>query len=432
MIKSKNGLGLVAAISIFSLFSILMMSAGCGKSKPADKSVELSFYSWGSSTESALWKEMLKEFEQEYPQIRVKFELPPNYLDKLLTVMAAGTPPDVFWSGYDRFSAYTDKGQLLDLSGFINNDKELSLNDYFPIAVESAKYKGKVYILPMELNLTVLFYNKKLFKEAGLDYPDKSWTWETFLQAAKKLTKDKNGDGRTDQYGAYLYEVLFDMIYQNGGRIFNETETECFLNQPGVVEAVQFYRDLLIRHKVALTLMRGGVQTLDTSPEQIFTNGRAAMLLGPRPFVARFRQAKNLQWDVAPLPRGKINAVRVWGTGACISKLTKHPKEAYLLAKFLTGPKMQTYFAQGGISIPALKKIAYSNDFYDKPTLSPQNNRVFVDELKYGIPDPQTPKFAEILGRIIWPNLELVWMGKTTTQESCLKIKKMVDETLKQ
>ena len=203
--------GIKRKIYIFLLLIGLVpviFSTGCAKKEERAEVVKLRFGYWGLAEEQATTRKVVNLFNRDHPNIEVKFEhiFGRHYLRKVLTEVAGGNAPDIF--GVDStMTVFMRKGALLSLETFLKEDKEISISDYYPQVVEPLRYKGGLYALPNEFSTVVLFYNKALFDEVGLSYPDETWDWDTFLWAAKGLTK-RDESGRATQFGVIFHIAL--------------------------------------------------------------------------------------------------------------------------------------------------------------------------------------------------------------------------------
>ncbi|HEY1342268.1 MAG TPA: extracellular solute-binding protein, partial [Bryobacteraceae bacterium] len=113
-----------------------------------------------------------------------------EYYTKLQTTLAGGTAADLFWLSQEYVAGYADRGALLDISDRLAADSSpaAKLDDYYPAVLQTAQYQGKTYGLPWISQPVVLYYNPDLFSAAGVNPPDDTWTWDTFKDAATKLT----------------------------------------------------------------------------------------------------------------------------------------------------------------------------------------------------------------------------------------------------
>lgn len=172
------------------IFTSILLLEGCEVKKVGKKRVELFYDFWADARQFVARKSLIKEFEKEYPPIKVK--LRPTTGGATTTVyqtrIAAGIAGDVMDMAADWSRPFAEKGALVDLTPFI--EKERGILNYYPSkAIAAFRLNGMQYALPMRMFSHVLYFNRDLFDKAGLSYPNQSWSWDNFLEAAKKLTK---------------------------------------------------------------------------------------------------------------------------------------------------------------------------------------------------------------------------------------------------
>jgi len=376
--------------------------------------VKLSLGVWGSPADLALYEQAVKQFKAKNPAIDVEIISTPDFLpfiQKLQTMLAAGNPPDVITLGNEWFPAFVSKGAFLELTPFLQADPEVKLDDYFPISIDILKYGGKLYALPKDMGVDGLFYNKKLFDKAGLKYPDNTWKWADLLAAAQKLTV-RDASGRTVQYGWTDSGLnLWPWVWQNGATFFDveRNPTKCTITDPAAIEGLQFYYDLSLKHKVA-----PNIAELQQVPfRDLFMSGRVAMIYDTVGAQASYVNIKDFEWGVAEMAMGKQRAVGMTENGWAIVAMTKNPKQAWQLVKWLAGPEGATIFTKGSKTIPALK--ALTGDV-QKP---------FLDGVAYARPIFTSPKLLEMLA-VFQAEQPAMAMGqksvKDTAEALCTKI----------
>jgi multiple sugar transport system substrate-binding protein len=394
----------------------------------------------GEANEIKLYEGLAAKFEQAHPGIKIKLETvvassDPEYFQKVLVIAASGDYPDIIYGHYSWFPVALEKKFLMELDPFIAK-AGISKSTFFPTAVEQFSANGKLYAVPRETSAIALYYNEDLFKQAGLKSPNDyfaegKWTWDTYLEVAKKLTIDRGG--RTaDQAGFDPNSIvqwgtiapvnmpygLFPVVYSYGGDILDKTNTACRLNQPAGVQAIGFLRDLVLKYKVA-------VLPAQAATTNLFANGKVGMMAGGYwEIVVTGSAIKTFSWDVAPLPKGKVQATRV-ATGAyAIPAQAKHPSEAWEVIRFLSQRDNTMGLARLGLIIPALREAALSPEFL-APGKTPLHRKVFVDALSYGRLDPRTPRWAEMVNTI-GSEMDLVWAGQkapeAAAKDACDKV----------
>lgn len=215
----------------------------------------------------------------------------------------------------------------------------------------------------------VLFYNKELFDEAGLPYPpsdpEKAWTWDEFVEVAKKLTITKGN--KTTQFGAYGFEFTWGwvfpvMVNSNGGRVFNDDYSELLLDSPEAKEAFQKIRDLEEKHGVS---PRGVfVEKSGMSPAQMLQTGRIAMLVDGSWALQQLAQM-DFPVGIGVLPKFKQPATVGQAHLHAAWAKTKYPDEAWKLIKFLSSEDYQLSNVRAGLWLPNKKEL-YKEENLDK------------------------------------------------------------------
>ena len=257
---------------------LLLAFSGCVKKGKTPREKEINFMLWGIPSElRAMEKFIQEDFMKQNPDIEVNiiFEDPNKYSDKLLTMISGGTAPDVAVIRGRMFPFYALKNILVNLSTYIKEDG-INMGDYY--FSEDYKYKNSYYSMPFHGGTIALYYNKDMFDKHKIKYPDSTWKWENLLSAAQKLTRDTNGDGLTDVYGVtWPFYMWYPFIWQNGGRITDETHTKFVIGSPKYIdantEALEFMISLWQKHKVAPSpLEESGVNV------PLFENQRVEMV----------------------------------------------------------------------------------------------------------------------------------------------------------
>ena len=336
---------------------------------PEGEEVTLSY--WFCMTEKeAAEREELKRFEEEHPRIKVDLSVTPcgEFDVKAKSAFAAGNPPDVFVWAADGLWDYGEEGLLVDLGPFFERD--LNLDDFYAPVKELIQARdGTYYGMGRNWVVGLLFYNQNLFDEAGLSYPDESWTWQDYREAAKALTKDVDGDGRIDQYGTFISPNFLQgdpIIWSFGGRVYDPADNKVHFSDPESIEALQFLADFILEDKSAP--QRAVVSTWGEMREDPFKTGSVGMNINGAWMLGRYADLTEFNWGVAPLPKGPEG--RFCYGGADTLFISKHAEDrgvaeqAWELMRWLISP-------EGGISwytvniahMPGNSKIAESSEY---------------------------------------------------------------------
>lgn len=395
------------------LFSGIFLISGCVRKEVREKKVTISYSFWAEAKQLAWREKIVSSFMKLHPNIDVKLQhVAGEYQAKLLTQIAAGTVPDVIEIPADQLTPYASTGTFVDLEPYIKEDKDFNQADYIPQALNALKCKGIQYALPERVLTTVLFYNKNMFDEVNLSYPDENWTWDDLLAAAKKLTK---GKGEEKQFGFLGSDDRDLWIYLYGGKIYNEDMTKCIINNRASIRSLQLWADLVNKYHASPTVAETGTQGWESLI--FFVPGRAAMNLSSNFMLQFYKEIKKFHWGVAPIPKDPETGKRVtinYVDGNAISTQSKHKKEAWELVKYLS----KTIALGGETVIPPVK--SFSN-----PLMPKEYQETFLDALDYGTIKVSTKPFTR---HIIKEELDRLWMGEQTAAEACKKIEAKLNE----
>ena len=395
----------------------------------ADKTT-ITVCSWWTSESGGALDAFKKAFEAANPDISINFIMIPasDFYTKLLSMIAGGESPDVGMLAMDRIAQYASKNALTSLDSYM--EKTYPLDDLWESLKPGLQYKGRYYAIPRDCTCQVLYYNKKLFDEAKVKYPDESWTWEDFQEAAEKLTK-RDQSGTTLQYG-YAFRTYSDgwysWILSAGGRMVNKDYTKSTMSDPNTVKAVQFLADLALKSHVSLTMDNATAKSMG-EPADLFRTNRLAMMIGGVSTSYKFADSKTLSWDIAPMPlvkKGAPHNNRLWTNTWILPKGAKHPEAAWRFLRFAGGPEGQKISADKHLGIPALKSIANSPVFLDGV---PDHKKYFLDAYDYGEAFPTFPELQEFLA-IFDRELGSAWTGRRTAAEACAAVDKEANSML--
>jgi multiple sugar transport system substrate-binding protein len=412
--EALSRVGLVAVLATAFFLPFLSLR---GKAGEANGKVVLRYLTYETGPEQMkLVNEIVDRFEKLHPNVDVRVEFNSSARNKLYVDLASGSAPDVFYSVSDDIPRMAARGAILNQTPYVQKEG-IDFAGYFPKTVEGLKWNRDLYAFPIHYSTDVLFYNKKLFDEAGLAYPNDRWTWDDYVNAARKLTK-RGKDGDVETFGTTLLDTNL-AIAANGGAPFNADYTASTINNPAAEEAIRKLLELRDKYKVAPS----PEQLQDTSSTKLFQTGKVAMMPGRTYMVIDFNKSiKDWEYDVALIPPMKRRAVRLAVGGTCIAARTPHPKEAWEFAKFYGSESggLQVLGSQKNC-VPAVKSLAYSPEqFLQGP---PKNVRIFVDSIKDAeILTPPIVNCTEYMTRIRNPVFEMIMMGRTPVRQGLAQI----------
>jgi multiple sugar transport system substrate-binding protein len=405
------------------------VALGCDDRRAATRPgrVTIDFYTYSTPADLVLYEKQLHPaFTKAHPYIDLRFNLSlgdAGYDAKLLTLIAGKIAPDVFHVTQQNFPFYAAKDILLPLDDFLRNDPEVSLDDFYPRVVDGMRYKGQLVGLPTDFSTIVTFYNQTLVERAKLAPPADDWTWDDYLSMCRALTRRPEVFG-TSNPSAYNRWPAW--VWMNGGDIFTPDVSRCTMDTPEAIEGLKFYVDLSLKHNVAPTLS----QSLGQNFQDLFASGLVAVIADSRFSYKRFNRGKGLpfKWDVAPVPRGKSQATTfIWG-GNCILKSTKHPREAWELVKYLSGPPGAAINIAAGNALPAHRPSAERAVREPTDPKTPKRDVAFLDAIAYGRQAPFPAQYAEFNAAM--SELNDAFLGIIPVDEACRRFTNEVNGVL--
>ncbi len=393
------------------LIAVAAVLALAGTS-PADP-VTVRFAAATGGDNLKLLNRQVREFESSHPGIRIKLEpIADNYENKLLAEYAANIAPDCAGFDANRIVTFAGRGALLPLNAFGDlNSPEVDLNGRYKTIVDALTLDGKLYALPRDVACSaIIYYNKRLFREAGIPYPDGSWTWDTqvrpalrekdFVWTIQQLTKRKAGAAVPYQYGlapGWPQLWMQTLLMSSNVRMWDSDAhpTKLFLTDPNVVRVFQFAADCLnVYHWMPsnndVTLGSGSTM------QDEFRKGRIAMLQSGAWEVRDMRAKMQEDWDIAPFPR-YAHAESAYlpgeGGGVGIFKTSEHPKETWEWIKWYCGRPGLTEIAQSGETQPSIRSLALEPGVWLPPVGSriPPEHLAITDALAQRVRNPHLP-----------------------------------------
>lgn len=350
-------------------------------SPPGSDTMRLS--SWVSSpSETAIFQEILAIYQQTYPDKTFKYEpIPGNYSEKLQLMLGTKTAPDLFYLKGITAPSYMSFNILHPLDDWMDKTPTFNKDDFYPFTLSAFQYEGVQYGLPKDFNPYVLFYNKKIFKEAGID--SLPTNWEELEAVATQLTIDKNNDGKKDQFGFIVepsIEMVMPFVFQNNGYFQNPDGSLGITDEP-FIEALEFYHGLYTKGIATMAQDQGVSWNGD-----VFGRGICAMAISGGwliPFLADNFPA--LEYGIIPLPAGKQQATVAFTTAYAIPRDSRYPADAWHMMDYLVGPTGMSEWTKSGIAMPTRKSVAQANGLADHPVF-----KVFMESAEFARPFQMT------------------------------------------
>lgn len=316
--------------------------------------------------------------------------------DKYQIALAAGIPPDVVIWNLDYVQANAKLGLLTDLTPFVERDG-IDMSDYFPGAVEVAKYQNRFYAIPFNPDTRPLYYNRALFAEAGLDPNTPPERWEDLKEFARKLT-------RVDSQGSYERLGIHPMwgnswfvpwLHSNSGRWFDENG-DPIINSERNVEALEFVVSFVEEYGLE---RYGEFGANYDSGNAFHASQNLAMILETDGYIGRLdRDFPYVDYGVALIPYNTEPVSWMAGFGVEMP-VARHPQEAWEFVKFLTGYEFMEIWVETTGNMGSLMSVA--RDIY----ASDPRRAVVAEQMVYSrfndaTTHPDQPGWGTIMNQI--------------------------------
>lgn len=348
----------IAALCMCAVMTASLAACGGSGDKGAseggkDKGGKLSVMIWDNYQEPGL-KEIIADFTEE---TGIEAELQVVQWNEYWTLLEAGAQggemPDVFWMHSNESQRYMSNEILLDLTDKALDSELVDMSKYPEEIKELYTYDGKVYGIPKDIDTIALWYNKTMFDEAGVDYPDETWTWDTVVENAKKLTKE---DG--SQYGIAIrndnnQEAYYNIVYDMGGEIISDDKKTSGYDDPNTIKAMQYIEKLI---------QDGSMPSMETmsenNPDILLKSGKSAMSFHGSWMVSTFKQEdyikENCDCAVMPMDADSGRRVSIYnGLGWAAAANGDNTENAWKLIEYLGSEKAQQKQAELGITMSA-------------------------------------------------------------------------------
>ena len=359
-------------LRLASLTAGASLLASCRLSQPtpadlASEGVQLVYQDWRTEWFPGMAREMLAQFHNQYPDISVFYVPDPvDVEDRLLEDAQAGVAADVFAACCAFFPILAQEGQTLDLRPYIEADLDQeTIQDWDAVQYRAFQTaSGEQYGLPKYKGALALFYNKDLFNQYNVDYPDESWDHDDYQAAMARLTQDRDGDGVIDLWGGLL-DISWDRLQMHvnawGGHFVDPLDpTRCQMGDPPALEALEWIRARMWDDRIMARPL--DVQNLPIT--RAFILEKVAMVEDGSWALKDILSGANFRVGVAPLPAGPARRVTLATTdGFGIYKGTHHPDTAWELLKFLISKDYGRAMARANFLQPA--RISLLQDWID-------------------------------------------------------------------
>ncbi|MFC0470673.1 ABC transporter substrate-binding protein [Halalkalibacter kiskunsagensis] len=421
----------IAALSFYILFFNGPKEADIDHADA--EQVELTFLrNLGNPAYNQAYEQLVDAFEATHPHIVINMKSihwAHEYELRLRTEMAAGNPPDIMSIDSPTLAVYANAGELLSIDKYMK--KEGHLDDIFEHTLNGVTYQDEIYLAPVGESSIALFYNKHLFKEAGIPYPsedpDNPMTWDEVLEIAKKINNPEKGvyaidpaQGFGEGEGPAYFKMPF--LWQFGADVLSPdgSTAEGYLNSEEALAALQFYQDLYLKHRVA---------TVELPPGLFESNQLAMTVLGSW-HVKELQSVPDFElgedYGIAPLPKASDQVAPNGGWALGISSKSNYPDEAWEFIKFVTSFEGVKKHYEITDDIPARYSVVN-----ELPELNEYPKNIFIEQGRnYSKNRPVTPAYP-VISNVIKELFEDVVINEKDVKEAADEAVEKINQALK-
>lgn len=400
------------------------------------------------SDDNPVRREQIRLFNRLYPDYYLRLDPQNAGMEKVIVQSLAGVGPDLFdcYNGY-QLSAFVRAGISLDVTDALA-ERSIAANEVWPALQPLIVHEGRLYGFPDNAHAPAVWYNKKVFNEAGVPYPRHDWTWDECIELCQKLTQ-RNERGQITRYGIIGYWDWKLGLYQARATIFTPEGTRSTLDSPEAAFAMQFMQDLIHKHEVmptpqAETAMASaggwgsGVITL-------FGAGRSAMAIGGRWWLCILRDEAYAHLDLGAvevpalsLPDGALSR-RIWGGGrsTLVNATGRQPNDALCFLDFLHSRDWNELINRQADALAPVRKYNYDEIFLFNPDHPEEDyNHVWRAAMERAEAEEVSPYVnGQTVDRILVVQTDLVRAnlktGADAMRDAAGKINKAIVETLR-
>ena len=367
---------------------------------------EVEFWGTWSGEQGKQLQQIVEMYNESQDEYTVKYVEQEGVEDKLLTATASGQVPDVvMWDRYQT-SLYASRNVLHNMDNLIARDN-VDMAQFFDAPVSEMSFNGSQYGIPSLVDVRVIFYNKALFAEAGIQELPK--TWDELAAVAETLTK-RGDNGELQQSGFALSDVGLFNIYmmQSGGQLVNDDSTATAFNSQQGLDVLNFWNILLNDKKVYDIGFGDGLDG--------FADGTIAMKYDGPWSIANYHSVDGLDWGVMEPVTGKDGdkGAIAGGYGLVIPESAKNVEGAWDFIKWCTTiPENDIEFAKISGWFPANRE-ACEDDYFTQDEIS----SIFIKTMEYAVTRPTVAGYSQVEGLALTPQLQNFVVGTVSAEEA--------------
>lgn len=380
---------------------------GSGKSPDSSylaNPVKISFATWGNPNKREILKLVGKEISKR-KNVDVDvfcFSDKESCSTKVITQFAAGEPFDVFYVDDKTFLTLAQKDWLMDL-GELEAERKIKVEDYNNIAYSKGLFGNRLLGLSTGINPTLIYYNAKLFKEAGLKNPEEyykkgEWNLETFVNLSQAISEKFKSPRKV--YGIAIrndWQTIFSMIHCNGGKVISYLPDGSMVSDRKAQESFGAVKQLIDGNYCIYM----GNQPKGVSEEELFKSEQVAMVYEGYEYASLFKDIKDFEWDIVPFPSNGIGC-KISPLDITVISAAKNAKEKEAVQDFIafyTGAQgQQLRLEKGEKTLPTLR---YAFFFSSEDVVLPGHSNYYYYSLEEGFTEDNSLNYINNREKIL-------------------------------
>lgn len=371
----------------------------------------------GAGAQEETLKKMIAVFEEKNPDIKIDLQITgyDDYFTKLATTVGGNNAPDVFEMNMENYLAYMLRGACADLTGLVD------ASSYSEGTMAAVSSDGKLYAVPMSFSTCVLIYNKALFDQAGIAYPNDSWTWADVQVAAEAIKA--LGDDIWGIYQPITYNEFYKSVKGNGGSLLNEDYTAFTVNSPENVAVLE----------AMVKRIRGEGHVQPTAEEMagrgdwdLFQEGKLGMIITGIWAFPTFTEKCSFDWDIIVEPGYATKSTFFFANVNCVSPSSEKKEAAAKFADAMgSDPDIVQLRLDASWELPTIADQSKLSQYVE--VTPPANRKAVFDSMDFAAAPPalkESGAASEIINNV----LSTLEMNDISAQEALDDIQQQLED----
>lgn len=399
-----------------------------GASVASGLSGKVTYMHSGDDYEREMYANVFSSYQKYAPGVEIEqMYVPSDYYTKLQTLATADSLPDLFWVAESSARMYYDAGLLANMDDYLKQYPQLT-EDIIDGVLEFGQFDGSQYAFPKDWTSYVMYINKDMFKEAGVEAPTNDWTVEEYKDLAAQMTQMSADGSRVEVYGTAINNYRADWINWMGNydaEWFKDGKSN--LSSPEAKQGLGVMYDLV---QAGSAPSPGTVSATGDSEDRLFIIGKVAMYPSGRWTIPSFRSECDFEWDAVEMPKGTTRTCPFICSMVGIASTSENKDIAANVLSYQMSDEGLALVMESALSLPVYKDLMANEKYVN----TPPSAEAFINTSEYlGNPSQlevcKTGKFSEY-NSMINAGLSEAFEGNTTLDEALAKIDEQANTTL--